>query len=104
MKYNKTITVQRLEAEVANPNIKSWQDDSVVEVMFLPLDKEMKQIALAEGIIGKAFMIYCDLSADIEATDRIIIDEVCYDVRGVNKFEGSNSVDHLEVLIEKRKE
>ena len=104
MKYNKTATIQRLETEEDNPNIKSWQDNGIIRVMFLPLGKEMKQIAIEEGIIGKAYSVYCDLQADIKTTDRIIIDEVCYDVRGVNKYEGSQKVDHLEILVEERQE
>ena len=107
MKYNKTATVQRLEAEEDNPNIKSWQDNSIIRIMFLPstnrTGQEMKQIASAEGIIGKAYMVYCDFQADVKVTDRMVIDEMCYDVRGVNKFEGSQKVDHLEILIEERK-
>jgi len=104
MKHNKTATITRLEAEEDNPNIKSWQECLIVRVMFLPLGKEMKQIAIEEGIIGKAYMVYCNRQADIRVTDRIEIDEVSYDVRGVNKYEGSQKVDHTEILVEERQE
>ena len=104
MKYNKSATVKRLTAEVANPNIKSWSEVAVFMVFLLPLSNEMSQIAKAEGIIGKAYNVYADLEVDIQVTDRLVIDSKVYDVRGVNKFEGSSTVDHLEILIEKRKE
>ncbi|GAH65424.1 unnamed protein product, partial [marine sediment metagenome] len=32
------------------------------------------------------------------------IDLVEYDVRGIKKYEGSQAVNHLEVLIEERKQ
>jgi len=103
MKTNKEATIKRLEAEVANPNIKSWAEVGTIDVMFLPLSDERSQIARAEGIIGKAYTIFTGLSADIKETDRVVIDTLEYDVKGIKKYEGSQAVDHLEVLIEERK-
>lgn len=103
MKTNKTATIKRLEAEVANPNIKSWAEVGTIKVMFLPLSAERSQIAAAEGIIGKAYILFAELSADIQETDRVIIDTIEYDVKGIKKYEGSKAVDHLEILIEERK-
>ena len=103
MKQNKTATIKRLEAEVANPNIKSWVEQGTIRVMFLPLSAERSQIATAEGIIGKAYTLFAELSADIEETDRVVIDTLEYDVKGIKKYEGSHAVDHLEILIEERK-
>lgn len=103
MKTNKTATIKRMEAEVANPNIKSWVEKGTIEVMFLPLSDERIQIAKAEGIIGKAYTLFADVAADVQETDRVVIDTLEYDVRGIKKYEGSTAVDHLEVLIEERK-
>lgn len=103
MKTNKTATIKRLEAEIANPNIKSWNEVGSISVMFLPLNAEMGQIAQAEGIVGKAYSIYAEVDADIRETDRLVIDTIEYDVKGVKKYEGSEAVDHIEVLIEERK-
>ena len=104
MKTNKEATIKRLEAEIANPNIKSWNEIGTARVMFLPLSSEKSQIAVAEGIMGKAYTLFMDVSADIQETDRVVIDTIEYDVRGIKKYDGSQLVDHLEVLIEKRKE
>ena len=103
MKTNKEATIKRLEAEVANPNIKSWNEVGIIQVMFLPLSDDRIQMAKAEGIIGKAYTIFADSGVDIQETDRVVIDSLEYDVRGIKKYEGSLSVDHLEVLIEERK-
>jgi len=103
MKTNKTITIQRLEAEVANPNITSWQEVGTISGMFLPLSAEMNQLAQAQGIMGKAYNLYTAVGADIQETDRAIIDGEIYEVKGIKKYEGSKGVDHLEVLIEQRK-
>ncbi len=102
MKTNKSATVKRLTTG-ANPNIKSWQEGATIQVMFLPLSAERSQIAVAQGIIGKAYILFTELTANIEETDRVIIDLLEYDVRGIKKYEGSQAVDHLEVLIEERK-
>lgn len=104
MKTNKIITIKRLEAEIANPNIKSWQEVGTISVMFLPLSAEMSQIARAEGIMGKAYNLYAGVGADIQETDRVVIDSIEYDVRGIRKYEGSHAVDHMAVLIEERKQ
>ena len=103
MKTNKTATIKRLEAEVANPNIKSWVEQGTIRVMFLPLSDERRQLAKAQGIVGKAYTLFAEVAADIEETDRVIIDLLEYDVKGIKKYEGSKAVDHLEVLIEERK-
>ena len=102
MKTNKTATIKRLTAEV-NPNIKSWAEVGTIQVMFLPLSAERSQIAVAEGIIGKAYTLFAGLTADIQETDRVVIDLLEYDVKGIKKYEGSKAVDHIEVLIEERK-
>jgi len=104
MKTNKTIAITRLTADAVNPNIKTWQDVGTATVMFLPLNNEQKQIAKAEGIMGKAYNLYAELGADIQATDRVTIDSEKYDVRGIKKYEGTQTVDHLEIIIEKIKE
>jgi len=104
MKTNKSAIIKRLEAEIANPNIKSWQEVGTISVMFLPLSAERSQIAAAEGIIGKAYTIFAELAADIQETDRVVIDTLEYDVKGIKKYEGSQAVDHIEVLIEERKQ
>lgn len=103
MKTNKSATIKRLEAEVANPNIKSWVEKETIQVMFLPLSAERSQIARAEGIMGKAYILFAELAADIQETDRVVIDTLEYDVKGIKKYEGSKAVDHLEILIEERK-
>jgi len=72
--------------------------------MFLPLSDERSQIAKAEGIIGKAYTIFAELLADIQETDRVVIDLLEYDVKGIKKYEGSHNVDHIKVLIEERKQ
>ena len=103
MKKNKIATIERLTAEVGNPKIKSWQEVGTISVMFLPLSAEMSQIAKAEGIIGKAYNLYTEVEADIQETDRVVIDLIEYEVRGIKKYEGSYATDHAEILIEKRK-
>jgi len=103
MKTNNTANITRLQAEVANPNIKSWTSLGSFGVMFLPLNDEMKQIAAAQGVIGKAYRLFAGVSEDIQETDRVTIDSTEYDVRGIKKYEGSQVVDHLEILIEERK-
>jgi len=103
MKTNKQATIKRLTA-TANPNIKEWQEVGTISVMFLPLSAERRQIARAEGIIGKAYTLFAELSADIQETDRVVIDEVEYDVKGIKRYEGSQAVDHQEILIEERKQ
>lgn len=103
MKTNKTTTIKRLTA-TANPNVKEWSEVGTISVMFLPLSAEKSQIAKAEGIIGKAYTLFADSAADIEETDRVVIDTLEYDVRGIKKYEGSQAVDHIEVLIEERKQ
>jgi len=104
MKTNKSITIKRLTAEVANPNIKYWKEVGTISIMFLPLGAEMSQIAAGEGIVGKAYNLYATVGADIQETDRVEIDTLEYDVRGIKKYEGSHNVDHLEILIEERKQ
>jgi len=103
MKTNKDAIIKRLEAEIANLNIKSWVEKETIRVMFLPLSDERRQIALTEGIIGKAYILFAELAANIQETDRVIIDALEYDVKGIKKYEGSHAVDHLEILIEERK-
>jgi hypothetical protein len=103
MRINKTATIQRLTAEVANPNIESWQEVGTISGMLLPLSAEMNQLAQAQGIMGKAHNLYTEVGADIGETDRVVIDGIEYEVRGIKKYEGSRGVDHLEVLIEQRK-
>ena len=103
MKTNNTANITRLQAEVANPNIESWTSLGTISVMFLPLSDQAKQVAVAQGIIGKAYKLFADVSEDIQATDRVTIDSVEYDVRGIKKYEGSQTgIDHLEILIEER--
>ena len=103
MKTNNVATITRLQAEVANPNIDSWTSLGTIDVMFLPLSDQMKQIAAAQGIVGKAYQLFAEESSDIEATDRVTIDSIEYDVRGIKKYEGSQTgIDHLEILIEER--
>ena len=101
---NKIATIKRLEPEAANPNIKEWVEKGTEQVMFLPLSAQRTQLARAEGIIGKAYTLFARLLADIQETDRAVIDTLEYDVRGIKKYEGSQSVDHLEILIEQRKQ
>lgn len=103
MKTNKFATVKRLTV-TANPNIKDWQEVETISVMFIPLSQEMGQIASAQGIMGKAYNVYADATADIQETDRLVIDLLEYDVKGIKKYEGTHGVNHLEVLIEKRKQ
>jgi len=100
---NKEATIKRLAAEVANPNIKSWLEVGTIQVMFLPLSDEKRQIAKAEGIVGKAYRLFAEVSADIQESDRVVIDTLEYDVKGIKKYEGSHNVDHIEILIEERK-
>jgi len=103
MKTNNTATITRLQAEVANPNIESWTSLGTINVMFLPLSDQMRQIAVAQGIVGKAHKLFTGVSEDIQATDRVTIDSIEYDVRGIKKYEGSQTgIDHLEILIEER--
>ena len=103
MKTNKVITIKRLTTDPLNANIKNWQEVGTASVLFLPLSNEMRQIAREQGIMGKAYNIYADVDTDIEETDRIVIDTLEYSVKGIKKYEGSQSVDHLEVLLEERK-
>ena len=103
MKTNKTATIKRLTTEPTNVNIKSWAEVGTISVMFLPLSDEKKQLAKAEGIIGKAYTLFAEVSADIQETDRAVIDTLEYDVKGIKKYEGSKAVDHLEILVEERK-
>ena len=103
MKTNNTATITRLQVEVANPNIESWTSLGTINVMFLPLSDQMRQIAVAQGITGKAYKLFAEASEDIQATDRVTIDSTEYDVRGIKKYEGSKTgIDHLEILIEER--
>lgn len=105
MKTNKTAIIKRLTAEASpHENIKSWvEQEETIRVMFLPLSAERSQIAVAEGIIGKAYTLFAGLTANIQETDRVVIDEIEYSVKGIKKYEGSHNVDHLEILIEERK-
>lgn len=103
MKTNKMAIIERLTVDPTNINIKYWQEVGTVQVMLLPLSAERSQIARAEGIIGKAYQIYAGLGADIQETDRLVVDTTEYEVRGIKKYEGSHNVDHIEVLIEERK-
>jgi len=103
MKQNKSVIIKRLTA-TTNVNVKDWQEIETIEGMFLPLSDERQQIAQAEGIIGQAYNLYVAVGTDIQATDRLEIDSKTYDVRGVQKFEGSQSVDHIKLLLEEAKE
>lgn len=103
MKQNKTATIKRLEPETVGLDIKVWNEVGTVNVMFMPLSAERSQIAAAEGIIGKAYTLFAELAVDIQETDRVVIDTLEYDVKGIKKYEGSHEVDHIEVLIEERK-
>ena len=102
MKINKMAVIKRLTT-TTNPNIKEWTEVGTVEGMFLPLSMEKSQIAKAEGIIGKAYTFFVDLTADIQEMDRLIIDELEYSVKGIKKYEGSQAVDHSKILLEQRK-
>jgi len=102
MKTNITATIKRLTAGV-NPNIKSWAETGTVSVFFQPMSDEKRQLAKAEGIIGKAHILFAEVTADVQETDRVVIDTLEYDVKGIKKYEGSHAVDHLEILIEERK-
>lgn len=104
MRTNKTAKIKRLEAEAENPNIQSWVEKGTEQVFFIPLSDERRQLARAEGIIGKAYEMWMRVGADILETDRVEINEIEYDVKGIKKYEGSYSSDHLEVLIEERKQ
>lgn len=103
MKTNKNAIIKRLTTDPTNINIKSWSEVGTISVMFLPLSAERRQIATAEGIIGKAYTLFARLESDIQETDKIIVDDEAYEVRGIKNYSGSHAVDHLEVLIEKCK-
>ena len=108
MTKNKTATIKRLTTEESNPNIESWQEVGDARVMFMPMGSsagdDMRQLAASQGIMGKAYVAYAEKSADIEETDKLIIDSTTYEVRGLKKYEGTHQVDHLQVLLEKKKE
>ena len=103
MKTNKIAIIKQLKAEIGNPNIESWVEKGTEKIMFLPLSSEKNQIAKAEGIIGKAYNVFAEVKADIKETDRLVIDGLEYDVRGIKKYEGSQLVDHKKILVEERK-
>ncbi len=41
----------------------------------------MRQIAVAQGIVGKAHKLFTGVSEDIQATDRVTIDSIEYNIR-----------------------
>lgn len=104
MRHNETATIKRLTTDPTNANIKYWSEVGDIKVMFLPLSAERSQIAKAEGIIGKVYTIFAGLSVDIQETDRVIINGLGYDVKGIKKYKGSQNVDHQEILIVERKQ
>ncbi len=101
MKTNKTITIKRLQKKSENSNIKEWQEVGTESVFVIPLSDEMTAIANEQGIFGQSYQVFARLGADIKETDKLIIDGEEYDVKGIKKYEGSNNLDHLEILANK---
>lgn len=104
MRTNKTAIVTRLKEKTAGSSVKDWKAAGEVTGMFLPLNDERKQLATEQGIIGKAFVFYTEKSADIQETDRLTIDTIIYEVKGIKKYDVGSTLDHLEILLEERKQ
>lgn len=102
MKTNKTVTIQRLTVDKINKNIKKWQEVGTENVFIMPLSDEMVAIAGEQGIFGQSYQIFAKPDSDIKQTDRLIIDGETFEVKGIKKYEGSNGVDHCEILVEKK--
>ena len=101
MKTNKTIIIKRLQKKSDSSNIKEWQEVGTENVFVIPLSDEMTAIANEQGIFGQSFQVFARVGADIKETDKLIIDGDEYDVKGIKKYEGSNNLDHLEILANK---
>lgn len=102
MKSNKNITIKRLTVDETNPNIKKWQEVGTEDVFIMPLSDEMVAVAHEQGIFGQSYQIFAKPDSAIKQTDRLIIDDETFEVKGIKKYEGSYNANHCEILVEKK--
>lgn len=70
-----------------------------VPVRLEPLDAD--DVLLADGGLTRNYRLYAELDANIQETDKLVIDSVSYYAQGIQKFDFG--LKHLEIMVKEVK-
>lgn len=102
--FTKTFTVYRLgwtEDEEDN----EYSEEELIGTFTGHLQQASPEITQNLGLnFGTTFTVWCNPSANVQLGDKIVHDEVIYDVRLIQNNSNVGTNTHLELVIEKRDE
>jgi hypothetical protein len=104
MLTNYSATIKELRVVSEGATVRDWVEIGTEKIFIAPASSQLRGLASDYQIMGEPCEAFVKPSSIIEEGHRLETRAGNYDVKGVNSFFGSGSVDNKQLILEKIKQ